>query len=158
MPAQTRDYYKTSPSSLLNGREFRERLGQHRKMRGLLSRAYRQARKDKDYLKAAGIVGRGAQAGIKVGGIQSYEELRGSILRDIAQDAADTERIVGGQPSEPEAPAPRAGQEAFVADTTDEEPVVTGYEEEDPNIPSVTDPPGYMRRRSLFGSGYSRRY
>ena len=156
MPANVKDYYKSASPSLLNGREFRERLGQHRKMRGLLSRAYRKARRNKDYLGAASIVGRGAEAGIKVGGIQSYEELRGSILRDIAQDAADTERIVGERPTEPEAPVPTGQQPLTAADTTDEQAYNTGYE--DPSIPSITYPPGYMRRRSLFGSGNSRRY
>lgn len=69
-----------------NSRAFRERLTDLRRTRGLLSKAFRQARKQGDYLTAINIMGEAEKRGLRLTGPQSYESLRENALRGLEND------------------------------------------------------------------------
>jgi hypothetical protein len=86
-----------------NDLDFRQRMSDYRKRRGLLTRAYNAAKlaarrspsyKKADHLlQAAAIVEQGAAQGIKVGGLVSADHLTQRVLREQAQDKANTEAL-----------------------------------------------------------------
>lgn len=64
-----------------SSRSFREGLTDARRRRGIYMRAYRQARKQGDYMTALDVMSRAQQEGLRVTGPQSYESLRENVLR-----------------------------------------------------------------------------
>lgn len=146
--------------------EFRERMTAFRKRRALFNAAARAVKRSADrsrggalaarnYLEAARIIEQGANEGIKVGGIQRYDQMAGNIGQSMQNDFSTMEWMNSLGSGQPQA-APQAVQPLSM-NSQDNQTVaypVSGYGEdmgygEVPGYPTA-NPLDYTARRSML--------